>query len=261
MSLDERNETIMMKRQRRQHEIVALLAEGHFRGIGDLAESLSVSEETIRRELRVLEGSGAVVRAHGAVRLAKVETEGSFATRLQRHAEAKQRIASVVAELVADGQTLYIDASTTGHYVARALRDHQRLTIVTNAVGVAAELGGRNDNRIMLAGGELDYEYRACFDATARDYLASFTPSPAILSVESVNLDHGFADYHVGEAAVCRMMIARSRRTLIAADQSKFDRHGTVQVAPLDGVDMLVTDAVLSPDYAAALAAVEVVVA
>ena len=61
----------MMKRQRRQHEIVALLAEGHFRGIGDLAEALSVSEETIRRELRVLEASGAVVRAHGAVRLAK----------------------------------------------------------------------------------------------------------------------------------------------------------------------------------------------
>ena len=251
----------MMKRQRRQTEIVALLGEGNFRGIGDLAAALSVSEETIRRELRVLEASGAVVRAHGAVRLAKVETEGSFATRLQRHAEAKQRIAAAVAQIVADGQTLYIDASTTGHYVARALRDHQRLTVITNAVGVTAELGGRNDNRVLLAGGELDYEYRACFDATARDYLAMFTPSLAILSVESVNLDHGFADYHAGEAAVCRMMIARARRTVIAADASKFDRHGTVQVAALDGVAMLVTDAPLSPAYAEALSAVEVVVA
>ncbi|MDQ1157456.1 DeoR family glycerol-3-phosphate regulon repressor [Sphingomonas sp. SORGH_AS 950] len=251
----------MMKRQRRQTEIVALLGEGNFRGIGDLAAALSVSEETIRRELRVLEASGAVVRAHGAVRLAKVETEGSFATRLQRHAEAKQRIAAAVAQIVADGQTLYIDASTTGHYVARALRDHQRLTVITNAVGVAAELGGRNDNRVLLAGGELDYEYRACFDATARDYLAMFTPSLAILSVESVNLDHGFADYHAGEAAVCRMMIARARRTVIAADASKFDRHGTVQVAALDGVAMLVTDVPLSPAYAEALSAVEVVVA
>ncbi|WP_343526055.1 DeoR/GlpR family DNA-binding transcription regulator [Sphingomonas sp.] len=251
----------MMKRQRRQHEIVALLGEGSFRGIGDLAEALSVSEETIRRELRVLEASGAVVRAHGAVRLAKVETEGSFATRLQRHAEAKQRIAGAVARIVADGQTLYIDASTTGHYVARALRDHQRLTVITNAVGVAAELGGRGDNRVLLAGGELDYEYSACFDATARDYLAMFTPSLAILSVESVNLDHGFADYHAGEAAVCRMMIARSRRTIIAADHSKFDRHGTVQVAALDGIDMLVTDVPLPDAYAEALAAVDVVVA
>jgi DeoR family glycerol-3-phosphate regulon repressor len=251
----------MMKRQRRQHEIVAYLADGGFHGIGELAEALSVSEETVRRELRVLETSGAVVRAHGAVRIAKVETEGSFATRLQRHAEAKQRIAAAVAEVVADGQAVYIDASTTGHYVARALRDHQGLTVVTNAVGVAAELGGRNDNRIMLAGGEMDYEYRACFDATAREYLSMFTPALAILSVESVNLEHGFADYHAGEAALCRMMIARSRRTLIAADQSKFDRPGTIQVAALDAVAMLVTDAPLSPAYAEALAGVEVVVA
>lgn len=251
----------MMKRQRRQHEIVALLGEGGFHGIGDLAEALSVSEETVRRELRVLEASGAVVRAHGAVRIAKVEAEGSFATRLQRHAEAKQRIAAAVAQVVAEGQTIYLDASTTGHYVARALRDHQGLTVVTNAVGVAAELGGRNDNRIMLAGGEMDYEYRACFDTTARDYLAMFTPALAILSVESINLDHGFADYHSGEAAVCRMMVARARRTLIAADQSKFDRPGTIQVAALDAVAMLVTDADLPPAYAKALAGVEVVVA
>ncbi|MET4898954.1 DeoR/GlpR family DNA-binding transcription regulator [Sphingomonadaceae bacterium jetA1] len=251
----------MMKRQRRQQEIVALLGEGNFRGIGDLAQSLAVSEETIRRELRVLEASGAVVRAHGAVRLAKVETEGSFAARLQRHADAKQRIAAASVPFVADGQTLYLDASTTGHFVARALRDHKRLTVITNAVGVAAELGGRNENRVLLAGGELDYEYRACFDTTARDYLALFTPSLAILSVESVNLDHGFSDYHAGEAAVSRMMIARSRRTMIVADRSKFDRHGTVQIAPLNGVAMLVTDQPLTPAYAEGLAGVEVVIA
>ena len=73
----------MMKRQRRQHEIVAILGEGGFHGIGELAAALDVSEETVRRELRVLEASGVVVRAHGAVRIAKIETEGSFATRLR----------------------------------------------------------------------------------------------------------------------------------------------------------------------------------
>jgi DeoR family glycerol-3-phosphate regulon repressor len=207
----------------------------------------------------VLEEAEQVVRSHGAVRLASVETEGSFAVRLQRHAEAKQKIAAAAAGFVAEGQTVFIDASTTGHYVARALADHQRLTVVTNAVGVATELGGRNGNRIMLAGGELDYEYRACFDAVALDYLAMFTPSLAILSVESIHLDHGFTDYHAGEAAVCRRMVAQSRRVLMAADASKFDRYGAIRVAGFDAVDILVTDAALAPGYEAVLAHAEVV--
>lgn len=249
----------MMKRHRRQHQITDILKRGDLQGITELADALGVSEETVRRELRVLEEAGRVVRSHGAVRLASVDTEGSFATRLQRHAEAKQRIAAAAALCVAEGQTVFIDASTTGHYVARALGDHQRLTVVTNAVGVATELGGRNGNRVMLAGGELDYDYRACFDATALEYLAMFTPSLAILSVESVHHDHGFTDYHVGEAAVCRLMVARSRRVLMAVDASKFDRYGTVAVAGFDAVDILVTDADLDADYAGALAGAEVV--
>ncbi len=250
-----------MKRQRRQDAIVERLGAGDAHGITELALALGVSDETVRRELRVLEADGTVVRSHGAVRLARVEVEGSFATRLQRNAAAKQRIAAAAARYVADGQTLFLDASTTGHYVARALRDHRELTVVTNAIGVATELGGRAGNRVLLAGGELDYDYRACFDPTALDYLALFTPSLAILSVESVHPDHGFTDYHVGEAATCRRMIAQSGRVLVAADATKFGRYGTIRVAGFDAVDVLVTDAAPSDDYRKALAGIELVVA
>ena len=251
----------MMKRQRRQNEIVERLRVGDVHGITELADALQVSEETVRRELRVLEAAGQVVRSHGGVRLARVETEGSFAVRLQRNATAKQRIADAVATFVAEGQTIFIDASTTGHYVARALKDHRGLTVVTNAVGVATELGGRNDNRVLLAGGELDYEYHACFDATALDYLAMFTPALAILSVESVHPDTGFTDYHAGEAAACRMMVARARQVLMAVDSTKFGRYGTIRVAGFDAVDIVVTDAAPPPDYADVLAGIELVVA
>lgn len=250
----------MMKRQRRQQAIVERLRAGDVQGIGELAEGLGVSEETVRRELRVLEDAGTIVRSHGGARLAQIESEGSFALRLQRNAAAKQRIAAAVAEQVVEGQTIFIDASTTGHYVARALREHRRLTVLTNAVGVATELGGRNDNRVVLAGGELDYDYLACFDASALAHLALFTPALAIMSVESVHRDHGFTDYHIGEAAVCRLLVARSRRVLMAVDATKFDRYGTVTVAGFDAVDVLVTDVPPPADYADVLAAMEVAV-
>lgn len=251
----------MVKRQRRQQAIVERLQSGDVQGIGDLAGALGVSEETVRRELRVLEKAGTIVRSHGGARLAQIETEGSFALRLQRNAAAKQRIAAAAAQQVVEGQTIFIDASTTGHYVARALRDHRRLTVLTNAVGVATELGGRNDNRVLLAGGELDYDYLACFDASALAFLALFTPSLAIMSVESVHRDHGFTDYHLGEAAVCRSIVARSRRVLMAVDATKFDRFGTVAVAGFDAVDVLVTDAPPPGDYDDLLSGMEVVVA
>ncbi len=231
-----------MKRQRRQNRILELLASADFHGVASLAQMLDVSEETIRREIRKLEADGLVARAHGVVRLARLETEGSFALRLQRNTHAKQRIATAAASFVADGQTLYIDASTTGHYVAQALRDRQRLSVITNAVGVATELGGRNDNRILLAGGEMDYDYRACFDAPALAYMAQFTPSLAIMSVESMHLDNGYTSYHAGEAAACRLMVQQARRVMMAIDASKFDRHGMIAVAGFDAVDVLVSD-------------------
>jgi DeoR family glycerol-3-phosphate regulon repressor len=249
-----------MKRQRRQQRLLELLAAGDIYSVTTLADALTVSEETVRREIRALEAEGQVVRSHGAVRLARVETEGSFAARLQRHAEAKRRIAAAAARFVADGQTLYIDASTTGHYVAQALADRRGLTVVTNAVGVARELAGRNGHRVLLAGGELDYDYQACFDHQAIDYLSRFTPSLAILSVQAVHLDHGFASYHHGEATVCRLMVERSRRVMMAVDSSKLDRGGTIMVAPFAAVDIAVTEQAPPQDYVTALARGEWVV-
>ena len=251
----------MSKRFRRQQRLLELLAAGDVWSVPALSKALDVSDETIRREIRALEPGGQVTRAHGPVRLARVETEGSFAVRLQRNADAKRRIGCAVAPLVADGQTIYIDASTTGHYVAQALRDHRDLTVITNAVGVATELGGRNGNRVLLAGGEMDYDYRACFDQTATDYLSLFTPSLAIISVEAMNLDHGFTSYHAGEARVCRLMVSRARSVLIAVDSSKFGRHGTLAVADFQSVGIVVADCPPPDGYEAALTRTEWVVA
>lgn len=251
----------MMKRRDRRQEILDLLAQGEPLGIHSLADTLAVSDETVRRELRLLEAEGLVERIHGGARLAKSVEEGPFEARLHRNAAAKQRIAAAVAQRVADGDSLYLDASSTAFHVAQALKGKRDLTIVTNALGVAAELGGRHGNRLFLAGGELDERYRAFFDATARSYLAQFRPGMAILSTESVSPDAGFTDYHVGEGELCRQMIAQSRAVTMALDASKFDRASVVAVASFADVDRIVTDRAMDAGYATATTGVEWIVA
>lgn len=251
----------MMKRRDRRQDILDLLRQGEAMGIHGLASILAVSDETVRRELRLLEADGLIERIHGGARLAKSVEEGPFEARLHRNAAAKQRIAATVAQVVEDGESLYLDASSTAFHIAQALKGKRDLTVVTNALGVAAELGGRNGNRLYLAGGELDDRYRAFFDATARAYLAQFRPGMAIVSTESVDPDAGFTDYHIGEGEVCRQMIGQSRRVTIAVDASKFDRASVVAVASFADVDRIVSDRACDTDYAAVTAGVEWIVA
>ncbi|MEN2749642.1 DeoR/GlpR family DNA-binding transcription regulator [Sphingomonas sp. T9W2] len=251
----------MMKRRDRRQEILDLLRQGEAMGIHGLASILAVSDETVRRELRLLEADGLIERIHGGARLAKSVEEGPFEARLHRNAAAKQRIAAAVAQVVDDGESLYLDASSTAFHIAQALKGKRDLTVVTNALGVAAELGGRNGNRLYLAGGELEDRYRAFFDATARAYLAQFRPSMAIVSTESVDVRSGFTDYHIGEGELCRQMIGQSRRVTMAVDASKFDRASVVAVASFAEVDRIVSDRACDAAYAAVTTGVEWIVA
>ncbi|MES2419705.1 MAG: DeoR/GlpR family DNA-binding transcription regulator [Pseudomonadota bacterium] len=250
----------MMKRSDRRQDILGLLRNGDAHAIVEMAEALAVSDETIRRELRQMETEGLIERSHGGARLAKTAEEGAFEVRLGRNAVAKQRIAAAVALRVEDGQSLYIDASSTSYYVAQALRSKRDLTIVTNALGVIQELGGRNGNRVFTAGGELDDRYRAYFDSDARAYLARFRPSLAIISTESVDPAAGFTNYHVREADLCRQMIGQSERVLIAVDASKFGRCSVAAVASFAEIDIVVTDGDPGQAYSALADAVEWIV-
>jgi len=220
-----------------------------------------VSDETIRRELRTLEEQGVVIREHGGARLAAPVFEGPLVQRMEEHADAKLRIARAAAQFVDDGAIVFIDSGTTSCFIARQLVDRRSLTIITNSLQVATELGGINNNRLFLAAGEMNYEYRAFSDHTAQQYVAGFSPHLAILSVGAIHAERGLMDYHPGEATMSRIAYATSERVLLGADSSKFGRSGLMHTAKLTDVDILVTDEQLSDEYAQAFAHAEVVIA
>nr|WP_315383182.1 DeoR/GlpR family DNA-binding transcription regulator [uncultured Sphingomonas sp.] len=254
-------EGMIEKRSHRQREIIARLRSGRTLSVAALAIDLEVSEETIRRELRALEDQGVIIREHGGARIATQVHEGPLHQRMEENADAKQRIARAAADLVPDGGIVFIDSGTTSCFIARQLLDRRALTVITNSLNVASDLGGINNNRLFLAGGQMDYDYRAFSDHSAQAFVRGLTPHLAILSVGGISLDRGLMDFHPGEAEMSKIAYATSQRVLLAADASKFGRYALVQTATLNDVDILVTDKPLDDDFVRAFAHAEVVIA
>jgi len=249
------------KRSQRQREIMSRLRSGRTLSVTALAADLAVSDETIRRELRALEDHGVVIREHGGARIAAQVHEGPLHQRMEENADAKLRIARAAANLVPDGAIVFIDSGTTSCFIARQLVERRSLTVITNSLRVATDLGGINNNRLFLAAGQMDYDYRAFSDHNAQDYVRGFTPHLAILSVGGISVERGLMDFHPGEAEMSRIAYATAKQVLLAADSSKFGRYALIQTAALSDVDILVTDQPLSDDFTRAFAHAEVVIA
>jgi DeoR family glycerol-3-phosphate regulon repressor len=210
--------------------------------ITSLADRLNVSDETVRRHLKDLVEQGAVHRVHGGVILAGTLAEPPFSRRIKERVEAKRSIARAVAEKVADGMTLLIDSGSTTTYVAQALLQKSKLTVITNSVEIARTLIGRGDVGVHFAGGALRGDIGAAVGLEAIDLIKEFRADLAILSMGAIDAKDGYMDFDIDEARIARTMIERADRTIVAADSWKFTARARVRVCSFEPVAMLVTD-------------------
>jgi len=219
------------------------LAGGSSR-VGFLADRLGVSDETIRRNIKTLAARSLVRKVHGGVLLAEnlTVTEQPFQSRMDQNAGTKQRLAQRVAEMVDDGDSLFLDIGSTTAYVAQALRHHRDLYIVTNSLAVAHTLTARNNNRVFLAGGELRSHDGGAFGQDAINFIQRFNVQYAILSVGAVNGDVGFMLHDIQEADLSCAAAARAQTCIVVADSEKFGQRAPIAVTEPAKFDILVTD-------------------
>ncbi|TPP05972.1 DeoR/GlpR family DNA-binding transcription regulator [Rhizobium glycinendophyticum] len=230
-----------MPTSKRQREILRVLEHEGTVALSVLARKLNVSLETIRRDIKLLAGSGNLVKTHGAISLASTVAEAPFERRMRENSEAKRRIAAIVAATIRDGDSIMMDTGTTTSFLARELTGHRRLTVVTNSSDIARTLATLNDNRVYMAGGELRSDNGAAFGTTAIDFISRFSVTHAIISTGAVDAE-GMMDYDLEEAEFARTVLTRGRRRLVVTDHSKFGRQGLVRVCGFEAVDEVVTD-------------------
>ncbi|MFD0858246.1 DeoR/GlpR family DNA-binding transcription regulator [Roseovarius aquimarinus] len=238
----------------RQQEILdALRRAGGSLRVGRLASDLGVSEETVRRNLKVLAEAGHVDKMHGGARLAEMAGEGDFQHRLRIAPEAKQRIARHVAGMIPDGASIFLDVGSTTSYIADALREHLGLMVVTNSVSVAYKLATRGGNRVYMAGGALRAHDGGAFGAEAMEFARNFKTDFAVLSTAGITAEDGFMLFDLEEANFSRAILGNAARRIVAGDSAKFGAPAPITLCDPSLIDILVTDA--APPEALARAA------
>ena len=242
----------------RQNEILKLVREQGACAIGQLAEQLQVSDETIRRNVKPLVVEGLVEKVHGGILLPDQYHEPPIHKRMRQQAEAKKRIAALVARQVRNGESLMIDTGSTTAYVAHALSDHSDLVVVTNSPYIAGLLAARNGNRVFMAGGELRAHDAAAFGPETIASIGRFEVRHAILSMGAIHEEKGCMYYHLCEAEYSRAIIDQAEQVTVAADYTKFGRTSLVKVCDLTEIDTLVTDQAPGPGLARCLREAEV---
>jgi DeoR family transcriptional regulator, glycerol-3-phosphate regulon repressor len=230
-----------MLASKRHADILKLLEIDGSIAIADLAERLSVSLETIRRDIKPLAESGALLRMHGAVALPTALGEAPFERRMRENSGAKKKIAEHVAATIADGESLMVDTGTTTSYLARELLGHRRLTVVTNSTDVARVLANVNGNRVFMAGGEIRPDNGAAFGLSAIEFVSRFSVDHAVISAGAIDR-LGILDYEIDEADFAKTVLLRGRRRLVISDASKFGRSGLVRVCGFAETTQMVTD-------------------
>jgi DeoR family fructose operon transcriptional repressor len=245
----------MLPTQRRQ-AILAQVREQAAVSAEDLSHQFEVSVETIRRDLRQLQGAGLLERVYGgATRPPGRSSEGSFAARSTRNIERKRAIATLAASLVEPEETIVIDIGTTALEVARALPDGFRGRVLTNSVPAAMELSGRDDIEVLVCGGQVRPGDGACSGAHAEGFFAEFYADRAFLGSGGVHPEAGLTDYYPAEVVVRRTIVAHTAKSYVLADSSKLGVIAVRRVCPLDRLTAILTDDAENTAACAALAA------
>ncbi len=219
--------------------------------VAELAEQLDVTTETIRRDLTALERRGVLRRVHGgAIPVERLTSEPGLAVREAAHRTEKERIAkTALAELPAEGAVL-LDAGSTTVRLAELMPVDRELTVVTNALPVAAILAARANIRLLVVGGRVRGRTLAAVDTWALQSLADVFVDVAFLGTNGLSVERGLTTPDQAEAAVKAAMVAAARRTIVLADHSKVGNDCFARFAALADVDLLITDDGLDPQVA-----------
>ena len=194
----------------------------------ELAKQFEVTTETIRGDLEKLEKQGVLVRTYGGATLVdNSEIELAITERDTVNYEGKQRIGKYAADLIKDGETIFLDASTSAWHLARYIKGKRGITVITNAEKIVNELSMCDHIHVVCVGGEL-------------------TPR---------NMSYiGRVDSSEGEAEIKKAMLSCSESAIFLCDKNKIGKIGVPRISGLDGIDCFITDAQLTDEWQVALA-------
>jgi len=204
--------------------------------VAHMAEVLSVTEETVRRDLDKLEEDGQLMRRHGGaipVEHDEVENrETSHRLRERLHVDEKSAIADVALRFVHENDTIALDASSTALFLAERI-PNMPLAVLTNSAPVAMALSQKPLVRVLCAGGTLSPASLSFVGPLAAEFMGRFHADKAFLSCRALDSERGLSDANDQQALVRTRMLEISDRAFVMVDHSKLGKRALFSFAPL----------------------------
>jgi len=240
-----------MYKEERQNAIIDLIEHEGRISVKDLAQQFNVSLMTIRRDLRVLELSGALKTCYGGAyspTYVPLENINRIYDRMKSQTQEKQDIAQAIARMIGIGEMVFLGSGTTTTYVAKALSCRSDITVVSNALTVIEELATNASMSVIGIGGFLRRNEYSFYGHFSESILKDLIVDKVVMGMRGIDPKHGLTSDFPMELNTDRQIINTGRMVIIAADYTKIGYVATSLVAPLTAIDIIVTDRKADPD-------------
>lgn len=236
-------------RQRRQQILQLLVEHGNVQ-VSELVARFGVSAVTIRADLTHIESQGLATRTHGGATLVRTPPqEQDIHEKDALNLPVKDSIGTHAAALVKAGDNIIIDSGSTTMTLARHLRGHRDVTVMTNGLNIAWELANAPGVELLLTGGLLRKQSLSLQGSQAEASLNTYSFDTLFWGVDGLDLQFGLTTHHEAEASLNHRMVERARRIVVLTDASKFGRVSLHRIARLDQVHTVITDASIDAEY------------
>ena len=227
----------------RQQQIMAHLNRNGRASVAELSQMFGVSEVTIRADLQALAAGDLILRTHGGAVLAQHAPELSLTLRRQQQVNAKEHIGAAAAGFVADGDAVFLDASSTALALAHVLRQRRDLTILTHSLVVAESMLDAPGVTVVMTGGTLQRETVSLMGTDGLAILHKYNLKTGFFGAHGLSFPEGLTDVSAGEAEVKRQVVTLCRQVVALIDATKWGRVGPASFARPEDLHIIVTDA------------------
>lgn len=233
----------------RKNNIKELITEKKSVTVAELTKLFNVTEETIRRDLKQLEEEGILNRTYGGAFISEgVQNDINVNLREHIHVEGKKKIAAKCNSMIKNGDSIFLDASTTSLFIA-SMVDDKKLTIVTNSIKVVNTLIEKPNINIVVIGGTLASSSLSNVGRSAEYTMKHYYFDTAFISCRSVSMQHGITDSNEQQAGIRKLAAEHANNVYLIADYTKFDKTSFARICDFDKINNIVVDNSLSNDW------------
>ncbi len=235
--------------EERHHKILEFLQKTGRVEVPELSQIFEVSEDSIRRDLRIMEEKGLVKRTYGGAILPLKSSQSIlYNERKNIEVEKKTAIAKIAASFVEDYDTVILDSSSTIAEMVPYLNNKSGLTIITNSISIANDVVNfTTDNKLFLVGGLIDRESMNTNSIESFQIFQKITADKVFIGPCGISSSRGLSATSFNEANIKKAIIEAGKEAFILADQDKFGQSFLANIGPLQPRYHIITDSNL-PD-------------